>query len=211
MQKLLKYRYFSFPALFCLYLNHKLMPCPEDGLQCLIFILQTVIVNTILPCLLSIISTLGVREQTKCVETSKVGALTLHFRWGALRGEPWWLWAVESIMIELLDKFMQNINPLRAPEHIFQPYLSDMVSVPKGTLLRAERSQNSGNPGEVGSPLLHPRLLGSFSLACICLKPCLSNTKENNMCFIFLKEIEVEKVIEVEKAIVSQPFFLSVS
>lgn len=114
-------------------------------------------------------------------------------------------------MIELLDKFMQNINPLRAPEHIFQPYLSDMVSVPKGTLLRAERSQNSGNPGEVGSPLLHPRLLGSFSLACICLKPCLSNTKENNMCFIFLKEIEVEKVIEVEKAIVSQPFFLSVS
>lgn len=47
MQRLFTYGYFLSHALFCLYLNLKLMPYEEDGLKCLISILQTVIMHKV--------------------------------------------------------------------------------------------------------------------------------------------------------------------
>lgn len=74
-------------------------------------------------------------------------------------------------MIELLDRLTQTIDPLRVLAHIFRPHLSDVVSEPKGSLLPAQRSESSGNPGKEESPLLYSRLLSSFSPDYTCLKP----------------------------------------
>lgn len=84
MQRLLNYGYFLSHALFYRYLNLKLTSYEEDGLKCLIFILQTDIMLKVeqSPSLTfdHYFSFFGGEGVIRYVETSRVGALILQFR-----------------------------------------------------------------------------------------------------------------------------------
>lgn len=173
MQSLLNYGYFLCHALFCLYLDLKLMSYEEDGLKCLIFMLKTVIMHKVeqspsLPFDHYFYFFLGGGWRViRYVETSRVGALILQFRRD--KRETMMIMNCPKHNDRIIRHTYTNYWPFKSTSAHFltTPFTCGLWA--KASLLPAQRSESRGNPGEEESPLLHPRLLSSFSPDYICL------------------------------------------